>query len=67
VRRVRPVSSERGDVQTLADLVVGQTIHAVGTRLADGSIVARKLQIKDDEAEGAFAISGPMGGCWLGP
>lgn len=52
----------RGDVQTLEDLAVGQTIHAVGMRLADGSIVARKLQIKDDEAAGAFAISGPMGG-----
>ena len=52
----------RGDVQTLDDLAVGQTIHAVGTRLADGSLVARKLQIKNDEPEGAFAVSGPMGG-----
>jgi hypothetical protein len=52
----------RGDVQTLADLAVGQTIHAVGTRQADGTLVARKLQIKDDEPEGAFLIEGSLGG-----
>jgi hypothetical protein len=52
----------RGDVQTLADLAVGQTIHAVGTRQADGSIVARKLQIKDDPTDGAFVIEGSLGG-----
>jgi hypothetical protein len=51
-----------GDVQTLAALAIGQTVHAVGTRLADGSITARKLQIKDDETGGAFVISGSMGG-----
>jgi hypothetical protein len=52
----------RGDVQTLAALAVGQTIHAVGTRLADKTIVAKMLQIKDDEPEGAFVIEGPLGG-----
>ena len=52
----------RGDVQTLAALAVGQTIHAVGTRQADGTLVAKKLQIKDDEPEGAFVIEGSLGG-----
>ena len=52
----------RGDVQTLAALAVGQTIHAVGTRQADGTLVAKKLQIKDDEPGGAFTIEGSMGG-----
>ena len=52
----------RGDVQTLDALAVGQTVHAVGTRIADKSIVARMLQIKDDEAGGLFVIEGSMGG-----
>jgi len=52
----------RGDVQTLADLAVGQTIHAVGTRQADKSIAARTLQIKDDAPEGAFKIEGSLSG-----
>ena len=52
----------RGDVQTLAALAVGQTIHAVGTRQADGTLVAKKLQIKDDEPEGVFLIEGSLGG-----
>jgi hypothetical protein len=52
----------RGDVQTLAALAVGQTVHAVGTRMADKSIAARMLQIKDDEPEGAFVIEGSLGG-----
>jgi hypothetical protein len=52
----------RGDVQTLAALAIGQTVHAVGTRQSDGSIVARKLQIKEDETGGAFVIEGSIGG-----
>jgi hypothetical protein len=52
----------RGDVQTLDALAVGQTVHAVGTRMAGKSIVARMLQIKDDEPEGAFVIEGSLGG-----
>jgi hypothetical protein len=56
------VVQRRGDVQKLADLALGQTIHAVGTRLASGWIAARLLQIKDDEAGGAFTIEGPIGG-----
>jgi len=52
----------RGDVQTLAALAIGQTVHAVGTRMADGSLDARKLQIKDDDTGGAFVIEGSMGG-----
>lgn len=52
----------RGDTQTLAALVVGQTLHVVGTRQADGSIVARMIQIDDDQAGGAFEIEGSAGG-----
>lgn len=51
-----------GDVQPLSALAIGQTIHAVGTRLSDASIVARKLQIKADETGGAFQIAGAVGG-----
>lgn len=51
-----------GDVQPLSALAIGQTIHAVGTRLADGSMVARKLQIKGDEPGGAVQIAGSVGG-----
>ena len=54
----------RGDVQTLAALAVGQTIHAVGTRMADPgkTLAARMLQIKDDGPQGAFVIEGSLGG-----
>jgi len=52
----------RGDVQTLDALALGQTVHAVGARQADGILVAKKLQIKDDKPEGAFLIEGSLGG-----
>jgi hypothetical protein len=52
----------RGSVVPLTALAVGQTIHAVGARQADKSIVARMLQIKDDEPGGLFAIEGSVGG-----
>lgn len=56
------VVQRRGDVQTWQALAVGQTVHAVGARQTNGSIVAEKLQIKDDEAGGAFVIEGSLGG-----
>jgi hypothetical protein len=34
----------------------------VGTRQPDRSIVARRIQIKDDEAGGEFEIEGSVGG-----
>lgn len=52
----------RGDVQTLAALQLGQTLHVVGERKADASLVARKIEINDDEEDGAFEIEGPAGG-----
>jgi hypothetical protein len=52
----------KGDVQDLSVLALNMTIHAEGTRQADGSIVARMLQIKDDATGGAFEISGSVGG-----
>jgi hypothetical protein len=52
----------KGDVQDLSVLALNMTIHAEGTRQADGSIIARMLQIKDDASGGAFEISGSAGG-----
>ena len=52
----------RGDVQTLDELKVGQSLHVVGDRQADGSIDARKIEINDDPAGGEFEISGSAGG-----
>ena len=63
---VRTTSStevrRKGDVQDLGVLALNMTIHAVGTRQSDGSIVARMLQIKDDATGGAFEIAGSVGG-----
>jgi hypothetical protein len=52
----------RGDVQDLEALQLGMTLHVVGTRQADSSILARKIQIKADAVGGIFEIEGPMGG-----
>jgi uncharacterized protein DUF5666 len=52
----------RGDTQTLETLALGQTLHVVGTRNADGSINARLIEIVDDAAGGAFEIQGAVGG-----
>jgi Domain of unknown function (DUF5666) len=51
----------RGDVQDLKALALGMTLHVVGTRQSDGSIVAQQIQIMDDSTGGAFQISGAMG------
>lgn len=52
----------RGDVQDLSVLQEGMTLHVVGTRQSDGSLIARKIQIKDDGVDGKFQITGSMGG-----
>ena len=52
----------RGDVQTLNELRIGQTLHVVGTRQADGSLDARRIEINDDTAGGEVEISGSAGG-----
>ena len=52
----------KGDVQSLGVLALNMTVHVVGTRQADGSLVARMIQIKDDSVGGAFEISGSAGG-----
>jgi hypothetical protein len=52
----------RGDVQTLDVLTLGMTLHVVGTRQPDSSLVARMIQIKDDDVGGVFEISGSAGG-----
>lgn len=56
------VVQRRGDVQTLAAIANGQIVHAVGVRQANGSLLARKLQIKDDGPDGPFVIEGSLGG-----
>jgi hypothetical protein len=56
------VVQRRGDVQTLAAIENDQIVHAVGVRQADGSLLARKLQIKDDGPDGPFVIEGSLGG-----
>src|SRR5262249_22258565 len=52
----------RGDVQTLSQLKVGQSLHVVGTRRSDGSLDARLIEIDDDAVGGEFEIEGSMGG-----
>ena len=56
------VVRRRGDVQDLSVLALGMTLHVVGARQTDGSIIARMIQIKDDGEGGAFEIAGPAGG-----
>lgn len=56
------VVRRRGDVQDLGVLQLGMTLHVVGTRQSDGSIVARMIQIKDDQTGAVLEISGPAGG-----
>jgi len=52
----------RGDVQTLSELKVGQSLHVIGVRQADGSIDARRIDIDDDATGGEFEIEGSLGG-----
>lgn len=52
----------RGDVQTLDALKVGQTLHVVGDRQPDGSLVARRIEIDDDATGGEFEIEGALAG-----
>jgi hypothetical protein len=56
------VVQRRGDFQTLEQLSVGQSLHVVGDRRADGSLDARRIQIEDDAVGGAVEIEGPAGG-----
>lgn len=52
----------RGDTQTLEALQLGQALHVVGDRRADGSLDARRIQIRDDETGGLVEIEGSVGG-----
>lgn len=52
----------KGDTQELDVLEDGMTVHVVGERQPDGSIEARKVQIKGDAIGGTFRISGSAGG-----
>lgn len=52
----------KGDKQDLSVLALGMTLHVVGDRQSDGSLVARMIQIKDDATGAEFEISGSAGG-----
>jgi hypothetical protein len=52
----------KGDVQTLDQLDLGQSLHVVGDRQGDGSLNARKIEINDDATGGEFEIEGSVGG-----
>ena len=56
------VVQRRGDVQTLDELVENMLVHVVGERQPDGSIEARRVQIKGDPVGGAFQVEGALGG-----
>lgn len=56
------VVQRKGDVQSLDQLVENMLVHVVGDRQPDGSIVARRVQIKGDEPGAAFQVSGHLGG-----
>lgn len=58
------VVQRRGSVVNFKALDIGQTVHAVGTRLndADKTLEAKFLQIKDDATDGRFVIEGTLGG-----
>ena len=56
------VVQRKGDVQTLDELVENMLVHVVGERQPDGSIEARRVQIKGDPVGGAFQIEGSLGG-----
>jgi hypothetical protein len=56
------VVQRRGDTQDLSVLQIGMTIHVVGDRKTDGSLDARRLQIKDDATGAEFEIEGSVGG-----
>ena len=52
----------KGTTGDLSGLALGQTLHVVGDRATDGSIDARKLQIKEDAVGAVFEIEGSVGG-----
>jgi hypothetical protein len=52
----------RGDVQDLDALQEGMTVHVVGIRQSNGSLLARMIQIKGDAVGGIFEIEGALGG-----
>jgi hypothetical protein len=56
------IVQRRGDTQDLSVLQLGMTIHVIGDRQSNGSINARRLQIKDDEAGRTLEIEGSVGG-----
>ena len=63
VRTSAETSVERkGDRWTLGDLRIGYLLHVEGTRQADGSIDARKIQIKDNDYTTSVEVEGVIAG-----
>ena len=52
----------RGDVQTLAEIKLGQDVHVVGVRQPDGSLIARLIELNDDAPGAEVEIEGSVGG-----
>ena len=52
----------RGDVQTLDEIEMGQDVHVIGVRQSDGSIDARRIELRDDETGAQVEIQGSAGG-----
>lgn len=52
----------RGDTQTLNELRVGMDLHVIGTRQSDGSLDARRIEIRDDATGAEVEIAGSAGG-----
>ena len=51
----------RGDVQTLAEIKLGQDVHVIGVRQPDGSLVARRIELNDDAPGAEVEIEGSVG------
>lgn len=52
----------RGDTQTLNELRTGMDLHVIGTRQPDGSLDARRIEIRDDATGAEVEIAGSAGG-----
>ena len=52
----------RGDVQTLAEIKLGQDVHVIGVRQPDGSLIARRIELRDDAPGAEVEIEGSVGG-----
>lgn len=52
----------RGDVQTLAEVRLGQDVHVIGVRQPDGSLIARRIELNADAPGAEVEVEGSAGG-----